>query len=270
MNSQNTQNTTNVQSLFATAAQADTLSPAGLNVLQAPDLGATIQAALGTSVDDVTASEVTLIGVLLDDSGSIASGNNEQNIRDGVNLILDSLGKTKAQDGILMTASVLNNKTPIYPFVTLSNAIRLDSNNFNASGYTPLYDRTIDMCGLMVAKSQEFSNSGVPCRGILLIVTDGADAGSHKRAQDVLPLVKDLLRQETFIVCGMGIDDNGHTDFRKVFRNMGIEDKWILTPSNSPSEIRKAFAFASQSAVRASQAAAAFSQVQAGGFGGTP
>ena len=46
---------------------------------------------------------------------------------------------------------------------------------------------------------------------------------------------------------------------------MGIEDRWILTPGNNPSEIRRAFQVFSQSAVRASQAAS-FSQGTVGGF----
>ena len=62
----------------------------------------------------------------------------------------------------------------------------------------------------------------------------------------------------------MGISD-GTTDFRAVFREMGIEDRWILTPGNNPSEIRKAFQVFSQSAVRASQAAS-FSQGAISGF----
>jgi hypothetical protein len=35
---------------------------------------------------------------------------------------------------------------------------------------------------------------------------------------------------------------------------MGIPDRWVLTPGNSASEIRRAFQVFSQSAVRASQA----------------
>lgn len=263
-------NPTNIQSLFATAAQQNTLSPVTANILQSPDLGAVIQAGLGTSVDDVNSSEVTLVTILLDDSGSIAYGNNEQVIRDGVNMILDALGATKSKDGILITCAYLNNKAPLYPYVPLANAVRLDARNFNANGGTPLYDRTVETFGLVLAKSQEFADAGVSCRSVTVVVTDGADAGSRRRAQDVLPLTKDLLRQETHIICGMGIND-GSTDFRKVFAEMGIEAKWTLTPGNSPSEIRKAFAFFSQSAVRASQAAPAnFSQVQAGGFGSPP
>ena len=61
--------------------------------------------------------------------------------------------------------------------------------------------------------------------------------------------------------------DDGSTDFRKVFREMGIEDKWILTPGQSAQDIRKAFQVFSQSAVRVSQGAASFSRTALGGFG---
>ncbi len=80
-------------------------------------------------------------------------------------------------------------------------------------------------------------------------------------------MVDSLLKTENHIVAAMGIDD-GSTDFRKVFSDMGIPDEWILTPGNTESEIRKAFQLFSQSAVRASQNAASFSQTAMGGFGG--
>jgi len=48
---------------------------------------------------------------------------------------------------------------------------------------------------------------------------------------------------------------------------MGIPDAWILTPGNNASDIRKAFNVFSQSAVRASQGAGAFSKTALGGFG---
>ena len=82
-------------------------------------------------------------------------------------------------------------------------------------------------------------------------------------------MVEGLLRTESHIVGAMGIDDSSGygVDFRKVFAEMGIPDRWILTPGSSPSEIRRGFGTISQSAVRASQAAGNFSQTALGGFG---
>lgn len=121
--------------------------------------------------------------------------------------------------------------------------------------------------GTVIAEVQRFSDKGVPARSVTLIVTDGADCYSRKhRTGDVATIVRDLLKTERHIVATMGIDDQS-TDFRRVFREMGIQDQWILTPGNTASEIRKAFGTFSKSAVRASQSAKSFSQTALGGFG---
>jgi len=106
----------------------------------------------------------------------------------------------------------------------------------------------------------------VPVRTVTLLITDGADAHSQRAgAKQVAAIVRDMLRAETHIIAGMGIDD-GSTDFRQVFRDMGIRDEWILTPGNSEAEIRQAFQVFSQSAVRVSQSAN-ISLSGLGGFG---
>ena len=92
----------------------------------------------------------------------------------------------------------------------------------------------------MLAKTLEFARNGTPVNTVTLIVTDGNDEGSGSTARQVYPIVSDMLAQECHIVAGMGIDD-GSTDFRRVFREMGIPDSWILTPRNDPKEIRRAF-----------------------------
>lgn len=261
---------TNLSTLFQGAQNDGILSPAGMSVLAIPDMGAQIQAAIGISVDDVPASEVTLVTILLDDSGSIrfVMGNAEA-VRSGCNLLIDSLMGSKQKDGILAHCRYLNGKV-LYPFTSLTNAIKLDTTNYDPNGGTPLYDQTAIILGTVLAKAQEFQDAGVPCRTVTVIVTDGADAGStkHRSGASVAPLVRDMLKTEMHIIAGMGIND-GQTDFRRVFGEMGIQKEWILTPGNSPSEIRKAFAVVSQSAVRASQVAGGnLSQVAAGGFGG--
>ena len=125
---------------------------------------------------------------------------------------------------------------------------------------TPLYDQTAVTLGTVIAKAQELQQAGIAVRTVTLIITDGGDYGSTRmKPADVKAIVDDMLAHEHHIVAAMGISD-GTTSFRDVFRAMGIPDRWILTPGNSASEIRRAFQVFSQSAVRASQGA------QLGGF----
>ncbi|MDE1874937.1 MAG: hypothetical protein KGH68_02635 [Patescibacteria group bacterium] len=243
------------------------VSKHSLSVLQDEDIGDQIAAGLGTPALKVAASEVVLVSSLIDDSGSIrfVQGNAEA-VREGHNTVLEALGGTKASEGIQAACRYLNG-TILYDYRPLAGAVKMDASNFNPNGGTPLYDQAVVFLGGVLLKAQEFAQNGVPVRSVSLIVTDGNDEGSIKNtARDVAAIARDLLNQENHVIAFMGIDD-GSTDFRQIARDMGIPAEWVLTPKNSPHEIRKAFALASKSAVRVSQATN-FSQAAAGGFGG--
>lgn len=256
----------NINDLFQTAHDDGLLSAASLQALNVIDIGAQIQAGLGIDVDDVMSSEVVLVTIMPDDSGSIRFSGNSATVSAGHNTVLDALGSSPQRDNILIHNRYLNGFV-LYPYCPLSQAVRMDSHNYDPNQGTPLYEQTIVLLGTVLAKAQEFADNGVPVRTVTLIITDGADEHSHnRRAQDVKTIVGDMLRSETHIVAAMGIDD-GSTDFRQVFREMGLRDEWILTPGNSHKDICKAFHIFSQSAVRVSQSAAHFSQASGGGFG---
>lgn len=255
-----------VNALFQAAHAEGELSEASLQALTVADLGAQIQAGLGITVDDVKASEVVLVTVMPDDSGSIRFAGNAQAVRDGHNLVLDALAGSRQKDGILVHTCTLNGEV-LYPYCPLDRARRMDAHNYNPDGGTPLYDQSVVLLGTVLAKAREFADAGVPARTVTLLITDGADEHSMRaRARDVAALVADMRRAETHIVAAMGIDD-GRTDFRQVFREMGIEDRWILAEGDGARDVRRAFQMFSQSAVRASQGAASFSRTAVGGFG---
>jgi hypothetical protein len=264
MSSQDKKNDSNVNDLFAEAHAEGVLSPSSLQTLTGVDLGAQIQAGLGVSVDDVQASEVVLLTIMPDDSGSIRHAGNEQAVREGHNLVLEALTRSKQGDGVLAHTRYLNGSV-LFPYRPIDQAVQMTTKNYEALQGTPLYDQSVVLLGSVLAKAQEFTRNGVVARSVTLIISDGADQHSRRaNAKDVAALVRDMTRSEAHLVAAMGISD-GTTDFRAVFREMGIEDQWILTPGNNPSEIRRAFQVFSQSAVRASQAAS-FSSSVLGGF----
>lgn len=253
-----------VEDLLEQAEADGTLSPASRQALDIPDIGAQIQAGLGISVDDVASSEAVLVTMMPDDSGSIQCAGNADSVRQGHNQVLDALAASKQRDDILVHTRYLNGHV-LYPYTPVPQAIRMNAGNYDPNLGTPLYDQTVVLLGTVLAKSQELAQNGVPVRTVTLLITDGADAGSQRAtASHVRSLVEDMLRAEGHIVAAMGISD-GSTDFRKVFRSMGIPDAWILTPKSTASEVRKAFQVFSQSAVRASQSAH-FSATALGGF----
>jgi len=258
--------TVGLSQLFQNAEDGGNVSAGALAAIQVADLGEQIQMGLGIEIDQVTASEVVLVTIMPDDSGSIRFAGNSQLVRDGHNLVLDSLLKSKQKDGILTHTRYLNGSV-LFPYCPIDQAIRMDTHNYDPNLGTPLYDQTAVVLATVLAKAQEFEDNGVPCRTVTLLITDGADEHSRiQRPGTINKLVTDMLKAERHIIAGMGISD-GSTNFRRVFEEMGIPDNWILTPGNNQSEIRRAFQVFSQSAVRASQGAKSFSQTAVGGFG---
>lgn len=290
-----TSNTASIDDLFQSAQDDDVIGQDAFDALQVIDLGVKIGDALGTPADQFQQGEVVLVAVLIDDSGSIRFCGNTEVVADGHNCVIEALMESKQQDNVLFHSRLLSGQI-INPFVSIEQAVKLQTGpggNFNPNQGTPLYDESVAFWGTILAKSQEFSDQGVPVRTISLILTDGSDQHSHDfyemeddakmgrwRAPKpgVTALATDLLRQENHIISGMGVadddDDQFQTDFRTVFQRMGIRDEWIVVVKQDgrskdefKSELRKQCQVFSQSAVRASQSAANFSQQAVGGFG---
>jgi hypothetical protein len=259
VSNQNDDDKKKIKKLLADAHQTGALSAKSLAALDVVDVGAQIQAGLGVTIDDVAASEVVLLTMMPDDSQSIAAANNTDAVKDGHNYVIEAMLRSKQSGEVLAHTRYLNGDV-LFPYNALQHAVQMTSANYNPCHGTPLFDQTVVLLGTVIAKAQELAQAGIAVRTVTLIITDGGDYGSQRcRAADVAAIVQDMLAQENHIVAAMGISD-GTTDFRGVFQAMGIPDRWILTPGNSASEIRRAFAVFSQSAVRASQGA------QLGGF----
>lgn len=115
-----------VQKLFEDAHAEGVLSPAALQALTVVDLGAQIQAGLGIHVDDVQASEVVLVTVMPDDSGSISHSGHTKTVCDGHNLVLEALLASQQKDGVLFHTRYLNGHV-LNPFRPLEDVVRMHS-----------------------------------------------------------------------------------------------------------------------------------------------
>jgi hypothetical protein len=255
-----------LNSLFGGAAAKSIITPGTQDILTGGDIGKQIQAAIGIDPDDVQGSEVFLLAQLIDDSRSIRDAGLEEGVADGHNLVLDALGESTSE-GDILAHTVFLNTGPLFPFCALADAKRMQAGvNYRALGSTPLYTKTIAILGTVLAKERQFAAQGVPCRTQTVIVTDGEDYGSVHKVEDARRVIEDMNRRENHTIFALGLD-NGHCDFKKIFKAMGIKDEFVLTPKAEKTELRKAFGVVSKASKIASQGAAGFSKVAAGGFG---
>lgn len=243
----------NLNALFAAAA-ADGVIKQDTSTLLSGWLGKVVIAgAAGTAMENIVATDVTLITVLIDASSSINHRGLEQAVRDGQSALIDAFAGSKEKDAILMALWTFGSEMDvIHSYVPVEEAVRLDGSNYKGNGWTRLYDTWCDALGANVAYAQRLRDSGTPCRSVVVVITDGEDQGSKRSAKDCARVSKDLLASEQFILALVGVGDA--VDFRAVAKSMGVPDGCVAVAKDAtPTALRKVFAMVSQSAIRASQ-----------------
>jgi uncharacterized protein YegL len=244
---------TKVQSLLTKAASLGTIGAATTSMLSG-NLGAVVIAgAAGKDAEDIEASDVTLVTLLVDASSSIHARKLEDAVRDGQNMLVDALAQTREKESILMALWTFNDDVRVvHSYVSLDDVVRLDRKNYAGVGTTRLYDTWCDALAANVAYAQQLRDSGTPAKSVVVVVTDGEDVGSKRRAADCAKISRDLLASEQFTLAFVGV--GADVDFHAVARQMGVPDGCVAVQAQAtPSAIRKVFRMVSQSAIRASQ-----------------
>lgn len=247
------QSQASVSQLLSSAAQSGTLSAASASMLSG-DLGAVVVAgAAGLDAENIQAMDVTLVTLLIDASSSIAHAGLEQAVRDGQHALLDAFAGSRERDEILVALWTFNHHSAVvHSYLPVGDAARLDRNSYRGSGATSLYDVWCDGLAANVAYAEQLRASGTPCRSLAVVITDGEDVGSRRKAADCARLSRDLLASEQFVLAFVGV--GREADFRKVARSMGVPPGCVLVQTSAtPQALRQAFQLVSQSAIRVSQ-----------------
>jgi len=213
----------------------------------------------GTDVDDIEAEMVTLVTVVLDDSGSMDA--RAADARAGQKFMLEAFAKSEEKDSIKIAQWFIYEPNPLHSYVDVSDAIALDTNNYRADGWdTPLYDRWMDALMANVAYAQKLRSSGTPVRSIVVVITDGGDNSSKRTtAAQCKQVAEDLIASEQFVLAFVGVKSSGY-DFKKIACDMGFPDRAVKDVKDGPSVLREVFRLVSEKSLRASQTSVAPSQ----------
>lgn len=242
-----------LKNLFQSAQKGGVLS-AEASAMLSGQLGAVVIAgAAGTPAENITATDVTLVTVLIDASSSIGSAKLEQAVRDGQNALVEAFAGSRERDSVLLALWTFNDRAKVlHSYVPVGDAVRLDARSYVAGGSTALYDTWCNALAANVAYAQQLRDSGTPVRSVVVVITDGADVGSKRRVADCARLSADLLASEQFVLAFVGVGNE--VDFRTVAKSMGIPDGSIeVQKQTTPSALRAVFQMVSRSAIRASQ-----------------
>lgn len=243
-----------LNALFSRATTQGTLSAQTQTLLTGNLGGIVVAGAAGMAAEDIQASDVTLITLVLDASSSIGDRRLAGAVCDGQKMLLDAFAGSKEKDAVLTALwTFQSSATVIHGYVPVDDATRLEPNKtFTPGGTTHLYDTFIDACAANVAYAQTLRDAGTPVRSIVVVVTDGEDVGSKRPARACKKLAEDLLKSEQFILAFVGVGTD--VDFQQVARSMGLPAGCVLVQKDAtPQGLRQAFQMVSRSAVRASQ-----------------
>lgn len=242
-----------VTQLVGAATANGTLSAASSSLITGNLGNLVLAGAAGKDLEDITASDVTLVTVLVDASSSIADRGLEKAVREGQNALLDAFSGAKERDAVLLACWTFSGATQVlHSYVPVGDATRLDAKNYRAVGSTALYDTWCSALAANVAYAQRLRDGGTPARSVVVVVTDGEDVGSSRSAADCARLSRDLLASELFTLALVGV--GGDVNFEHVAKSMGVPPGCILWEKDAtPSGLRRAFQLVSRSAVRASQ-----------------
>ncbi|MCK6551690.1 VWA domain-containing protein [Myxococcota bacterium] len=242
-----------LSSLFARATTAGVLTPASTAILSGHLGPVVVAGAAGTALEDIEATDVTLVTVLIDASSSIAAAGLEDAVRDGQGALVDAFAGSKERDSVLLALWTFDDHPRVvHSYVPVGDAVRLDAKTYRGQGATALYDTWCDALAANVAYAEQLRDSGTPVRSVVVVITDGQDVCSKRRVQDCARLSKDLLASEQFVLAFVGVGPE--PDFRGIARAMGIPDGSIEVQSTATaSTLRHVFQMVSRSAIRASQ-----------------
>ena len=236
------------------SAQAEgNLSAGTRRLLESPTVMRAMALAGGLPADQMRGDRILLVTILADDSDSLNvkkdhlgriigalpkdPQSNAEAIRMGQRTVIDALRNSPDPAAVHISTQGFNSGV-IQPYAPLSEAITLSTENFLAAGGTPLHSRSLEVFGTVLVKSQEITDEWKTVNTATLIMSDGGN-NDRESAQNVAKVVTDLRATGKHLVAAYGIND-GYTDFVRVFTEMGIDPKWILTSESSQRDIQKA------------------------------
>lgn len=225
------------------------------NVMATPDALAGTQ---GAGADELYEDNVTLVSLVLDESGSM--DNCRQDVIDGYNQMLEAMRGSSERDAILLSTWLFNHQPRLlHDYQVLEQVAALNTADYELNYTTALYSTVLDALSGMMVYRQRLQDQGIRTREVLVVLTDGADNESSKSdLADLRQLAADVQQLETvtLVVAGFrGNDPHAASGFAQDIANdMGFPHAFgaVIEVTGTPQEIRRVFNMVSDSVQRIS------------------
>jgi len=218
------------------------------------------------SVDKLGASEYTIVGVVVDKTGSVSPFKKE--LEDMLSLSLESCKKSPRSLNLIARSTAFNagfngiDIEELHGFTTLAS---IDTAKFagtiNPDGGTPLYEATLEMLDALYDYGKKLYAKQILSNAILFVITDGDDNASkvsHGTAEIKALLAKirkeEILESVRVVLIGINDTDPGMKGRLDTFKNDAGLDEYVSVGNATKGKLAKLAQFVSQSTSSTSQA----------------
>ena len=213
-------------------------------------------------MDDLEGSEYTIVQLLVDASGSVASYKKE--LESVVQRVAESCKKSPRSGNLLLRVAAFGshfkgNISEWHGFTLLDS---IDTGKYkgalNPNGATPLFDAALSSLESLDVFGRSLADQDYLVNGILFVITDGCENASRCRtATKIKKTVKRIRQQEkleSIQTILIGVDDRHIQKHLRDFRDKAGFDEYTSLGDAKPEKLAKLAQFVSHSISATSQA----------------
>jgi uncharacterized protein YegL len=210
-----------------------------------------------TRIDDLDASEYTLVTIIQDDSSSVAPFKNE--MEKTLKKIVDACQKSPRADNLMIRLCTFANVMhEVHGFKRLQTIKQSDYDDvLGTGGITALFDASQNAVAATTAYGKHLMENDFSVNGIVFIITDGADNASKQAAssvKDELQLATKKEYLESIVSILIGVNTAGGLDqYLDSFRIEAGITQYISIGDASANKLAKLAEFVSKSISAQSQ-----------------
>lgn len=212
----------------------------------------------GAKIDDLGATEYTLVGLTVDNSGSVSSF--ARDIEACIKKIVQSCMQSPRADNLMIRTTTFGDTVEENHGFKLLSTINSDDydNMLDCRSLTALFDGTQNIVESVSEYGRNLMENDFSVNGIIFVITDGFNNHSTATLNMVKNSFKQAVRNETLeslvsVLIGVDADDHLDAELEKFKNEVGFT-QYISMGEATPDSLAKLAEFVSKSISSQSQA----------------
>lgn len=212
----------------------------------------------GVAIDTLGATEYTLVGLVVDCSGSVSAFHTEE--EKAITEVVSACRKSPRADNLMLRYTVFDNHVrEVHGFKLLMDCNPTDySGSIPFGGTTALYDACVDGVDALARYGTQLQANDMGANAIMFVITDGMNCAGSLTAPEVKKAVErarkgEHLESVVTILIGVNLDPSAASALASFAQNAGIDQFVNIGDANEKTLARLA-TFVSKSISSTSQA----------------